>query len=167
MQSFSCPSDIARIQYHEKEARRCIFQKCSCVFTCSCRRITAQDDWDFIVFSGTYKPYIRLAFRPPAGFLEDLNGCFICHQIPPFISLRGFLRLSSMTSSISGSCSVSLQNASGSLKKENWPAISLNSSTISDTVSGCYRAWKYRVFKIRFFVLEGIAYMPFPYPHAA
>lgn len=38
---------------------------------------------------------------------------------PFFFVLRGFLRLSSMTSSISGSSAVSSQNASGSLKKDN------------------------------------------------
>ena len=49
---------------------------------------------------------------------------------PFFFGLRGFLRLSSMTSSMSGSSAVSSQNASGSLKKDNWPAISLNFSVL-------------------------------------
>lgn len=35
-------------------------------------------------YSCTQKPYMRLAFRQPAGFFGNLDRCFICHQILSF-----------------------------------------------------------------------------------
>lgn len=37
-----------------------------------------------------------------------------------------------------------------------------HSAPVSGFVSGCYRAWEYRVFKVRFCVLEGIYAIPVP-----